>query len=191
MAVSGFFIDCGGAEPTVIEGRRYVPDASFVSVGTPKVLPIPPFDPILATARSFPLDRHRKFCFNVPVYRSGKYLVRTTFFYGGLNGPSSPPVFDQMVDGTLWSVVNTTEDYFRGEATYYEGVFPAKGRTMSICLGKNSLTDSDLFINVLELVLLGNSLYNTTDFDKHALAMVARHAFGHYNGFPLRYMLQI
>lgn len=114
-------------------------------------------------------------------------MVRATYFYGGVNGPDhpSPPVFDQIVDGTLWSVVNTTVDYANGNYTNYEGVFSAQGKTMSFCIGSNSYTDSDPFISALELVILADSLYNTTDFSNFGLSLVARHSFG-YSGPPIR-----
>lgn len=114
-------------------------------------------------------------------------MVRTTYFYGGVNGPQhpSPPAFDQIVDGTFWSVVNTTEDYARGNFTSYEGVFLAQGKIMSVCIGSNSYTDSDPFISALEIVILGDSLYNTTDFSNFGLNLVARHSFG-YSGPTIR-----
>lgn len=115
-------------------------------------------------------------------------MVRTTYFYGGVNGPDhpSPPVFDQIVDGTLWSVVNTTEDYVNGNSTFYEGIFLAKGKFMSLCLGSNTYTDSDPFISALEFLILKGSLYNTTDFTNFALGLVARNSFG-FSGSPIRY----
>lgn len=113
-------------------------------------------------------------------------MVRTTYYYGGVNGVQSPPVFDQIVDGTVWSMVNTTDDYDRGLTSYYEGVFEAKGKSISVCIGSNTYTDSDPFISALEVVLLGESLYNTTDFVNYGLRLVARHSFG-YSGSNLRY----
>ena len=106
-------------------------------------------------------------------------MIRSTYFYGGINGNDSPPVFDQIVDGTLWSVVNTTEDYRDGMSSYYEGVFLAQGKTMSFCIAANSYTESDPFISALEFVILENSLYNSTDFKQSGLSLVARHSFGH------------
>lgn len=91
-----------------------------------------------------------------------------------------------MVDGTLWAVVNTTEDYANGMSSYYEGVFVAQGKTMSLCIGSNTYTDSDPFISALEFVILGDSLYNSTDFSKYGLSLVARNRFG-YNGSIIRY----
>lgn len=95
-----------------------------------------------------------------------------------MNFPS-PPVFDQIVDGTFWRVVNTTEDYRKGSTSFYEAVFEAKGTTMSVCIASNTYTESDPFISSLEMLLLGDSLYNTTNFDSYALSLVARHSFGH------------
>lgn len=114
-------------------------------------------------------------------------MVRSTYFYGGVNGREhpSPPAFDQIVDGTLWSMVNTTEDYAKGNSTYYEGVFLAQGKTMSFCIGSNAHTDSDPFISALELVILGGSLYNTTNFSKFGLSLIARNSFG-YSGPTIR-----
>ncbi|KAK9287957.1 hypothetical protein L1049_016402 [Liquidambar formosana] len=184
----GVFIDCGATVETVSDGRRWQPDAGFVSAGTPRNLTTPGLVPVLSTVRSFPLGVgvRRKFCYVVPVYRTGKYMVRTTYFYGAINGPVSPPVFDQIVDGTFWSVVNTTEDYARVMSSYYEGIFVATGKTMSVCVAANTYTDSDPFISALEFVLLGDSLYNSTDFGTHGLSLVARHSFG-YSGPLIRY----
>ncbi|KAI3803996.1 hypothetical protein L1987_32163 [Smallanthus sonchifolius] len=184
-------IDCGTNASSVIDGRQWLPDSGFISTGTSKTLTLNNLFPTLSTVRSFPLLptnlRRRKFCYVVPVYRTAKYLVRTTYYYGGVNARVlSPPVFDQVVDGTFWSVVNTTEDYGRGTASYYEGVFRAAGKSMSVCLASNTYTESDPFISALELVLLGDSVYNSTDFGNSSLRLVARHSFG-YGGPIIRY----
>lgn len=70
-------------------------------------------------------------------------------------------------------------------SSYYEGIFLAQGKTMSLCIGVNSYTDSDPFISALEFVVLGGSLYNSTDFKRYGLSLVARHSFG-YNGSIIR-----
>ncbi|KAI3715460.1 hypothetical protein L6452_22442 [Arctium lappa] len=183
-------IDCGSTITSRIDDRQWLPDTAFISTGTSRNLTQPNLSPTLSTVRSFPLlhnnSRRRKFCYVVPVYRNGKYLVRTTYYYGGVNGQVSPPVFDQIVEGTLWSVVNTTEDYARGTASYYEGIFLAGGKSMSVCLASNTYTESDPFISAMEFVLLADSLYNSTDFGNSSLRLVARHSFG-YNGSIIRY----
>lgn len=173
-------INCGATVQSTIEGREWVPDTDYISTGTSQNVTTPVLPQILSTVRSFPRSG-RKFCYTVPVYRPGKYLIRTTYFYGGVNGDKVPPVFDQIVDGTLWGVVNTTDDYRKGLASYYEGVFKPTGKTMSVCLGVNTYTESDPFISGLEFVILGDSLYNSTDFQTYGLNLVARHSFG-YDG---------
>ncbi|XP_015888048.3 leucine-rich repeat receptor-like serine/threonine-protein kinase At2g14510 isoform X2 [Ziziphus jujuba] len=181
-------IDCGAIGKSEYDGNLWLPDAQFVSAGTPKVITTPVSVPILSTLRSFPLlnNRNKKFCYTVNVYHGAKYMVRTTYYYGGINGKDSPPVFDQMVDGTLWSEVNTTADYADGLSSPYEGVFLAQGKTMSVCIGANNYTDSDPFISALEFVILKDSFYNTTDFNKYGLGLVARNSFG-YSGPIIRY----
>nr|GMD88315.1 probable LRR receptor-like serine/threonine-protein kinase At1g67720 [Ipomoea batatas] len=181
-------INCGSAVGSVIDGQEWLPDGDYIAVGAPKSVSFPGLDPRLSTARTFPIEGNnfKKFCYVVPVFRGGKYMVRTTYFYGGVNGNPNPPVFDQIVDGTLWSAVNTTQDYLRQTPTYYEGVFLAAGKTMRVCLGANDHTDSDPFISALEILLVGDSLYNSTDFNNFALRLYARHSFG-YSGPPIRY----
>ena len=125
---------------------------------------------------------NKRFCYEIgPVIRSAIYTIRTTYFYGEVNGEShkSPPVFDQIVDGTLWAMVNTTDDYALNRVTYYEGVFQAVGKTISVCLGVNEHTDSDPFISAIEMFMLADSVYNSTDFGKFGLSLVARHNFGY------------
>ncbi|RZC55436.1 hypothetical protein C5167_014289 [Papaver somniferum] len=183
----GILIDCGALNTSTIEGQQWVPDTDYISVGVSKAIEIPDVLPILSNVRSFPLTggggdrKQKKFCYSIPVWRNWKYLIRTTYYYGGVNGGDFdlPPVFDQIVDGTIWTVVNTTEEYVRGLSSYYEGVFVARGRSMSVCIGVNTYTDSDPFISALEVIVLGDSLYNTTDFTKYGLSLVARNNFGY------------
>ncbi|XP_028789348.1 probable LRR receptor-like serine/threonine-protein kinase At1g67720 [Neltuma alba] len=184
--LEGLVIDCGATSPSNIGGFLWLPDGEFISTGTPKNVTTSLRDPILSSVRSFPL-RVKKHCYNFLVFPGKRYMVRTTYFYGGVNGPKhpSPPVFDQIVDGTLWSVVNTTKDYANGNFTFYEGVFSAQGKTMTVCIGSNTHTDSDPFISALELVILSDSLYNATDFNNFGLNLVARHSFG-YSGPTIR-----
>ncbi|XP_061985425.1 leucine-rich repeat receptor-like serine/threonine-protein kinase At2g14510 [Populus nigra] len=174
-------IDCGATVPSTINGLQWILDTGYITGGTAKNLTVPVLNHTLSTVRSFPLQNNlrRKFCYVVNVFRGAKYMIRSTYFYGGINGNDSPPVFDQIVDGTLWSVVNTTEDYRDGMSSYYEGVFLARGKTMSFCIAANSYTESDPFISALEFVILENSLYNSTDFKQAGLSLVARHSFGH------------
>ncbi|XP_019428134.1 PREDICTED: putative leucine-rich repeat receptor-like serine/threonine-protein kinase At2g14440 [Lupinus angustifolius] len=185
----GFLIDCGALSGTQFEGRVWLPDSDFVSTGIPKNVTTPSvIIPTLQTVRSFPRLLNKKNCYNVPVYRGAKYMIRSTYFYGGVNGPDHPfpPVFDQIIDGTIWSVVNTTIDYANGNSTFYEAVFLAQSKFMTFCIASNIYTLSDPFLSALEFIILGDSLYNTTDFTRFGLTLVARNTFG-YSGPSIRY----
>lgn len=183
MFFSGVLIDCGADVGSVNNGLEWLPDSGYISAGSSKFIAREGLVQTLFTVRSFPLSNNvfKKFCYEIPVDRTKKYLVRTTYYYGGVNGNANPPVFDQIVDGTLWRVVNTTEDFLSGESSYYEGVFMPTGKNLSVCVAGNTYTDSDPFISALEVVPLWDQLYNSTDFRAHALSLVARHSFG-YDG---------
>ncbi|KAL3828810.1 hypothetical protein ACJIZ3_017612 [Penstemon smallii] len=185
----GLFIDCGSTVGSTYAGLEYVPDTYYISTGSSKNITEQVVFPSLTTIRTFPLqnNRFKKFCYEIPVDRTRKYLIRTIYYYGGVNGNlNNPPVFDQIVDGTLWSVVNTTDDYANGDLSYYEGVFMPIGKNLSVCLAANTYTDSDPFISSLEIVLLWDQLYNSTNFKSNAFSLVARHSFG-YSGPVIGY----
>ncbi|XP_074568418.1 leucine-rich repeat receptor-like serine/threonine-protein kinase At2g14510 [Curcuma longa] len=178
----GLFIDCGSASGlSTTDGLRWLPDI-YIDAGLSHNLTLPNLLPVLSTLRSFPfrsdLYSPLKFCYSLPAFRGGRYLVRTTYFYGGFDNGSAPPVFDQIVDGTFWTIVNTTADYAAGMASYYEGVFLAAGTQMRVCVAANTYTTSDPFISALEMILLDDSVYNGTDFRKHAMGLIARSSFG-------------
>lgn len=194
----GILLNCGSDSSLQINNLTYLPDAPYTSVGTPKSVPIPNLLPLLSTLRSFPFSSTskiptqtktaQKFCYSIPTVRGVRYLVRTTYFFydDGSSVDSLPPVFDQIVDGTFWTLVNTTSDYVNGMASNYEGIFRARGKFMSVCVAGNSYTVSDPFINALEMIILDDSVYNSTDFTRNALGLVARTRFG-YDGPIVRY----
>ncbi|KAL8490779.1 hypothetical protein ACS0TY_022686 [Phlomoides rotata] len=181
QTLTGVFLDCGAYAGSTVNGLDWVPDNDFISSGTPKDIKVEVLNSTLATVRTFPLQNNvlKKFCYEIPADRTRKYLVRTTYYYGGVNGNVNPPVFDQIVDGTFWGVVNTTDEYRSGNSSYYEGVFMPTGKNLSVCLAANTYTDSDPFISALEVVLLWDQLYNSTDFRAYGLSLVARNSFGH------------
>ncbi|XP_060672011.1 probable LRR receptor-like serine/threonine-protein kinase At1g67720 isoform X1 [Ziziphus jujuba] len=176
----GYLLDCGAGKKdgAIVDNLKYITDEGFISVGNITTLKTPNLVPILSTLRYFPDTSACKYCYVVPVVKGGKYLVRTTYYYGGFDGGKEPPVFDQIVEGTKWSVVNTTEDYANGLSSYYEIMVMATGKMLSFCLARNEDTKSSPFISALELEYMDDSLYNTTDFKKFALATVARSSFG-------------
>ncbi|KAF6165780.1 hypothetical protein GIB67_012677 [Kingdonia uniflora] len=177
----GFLLNCGASAESNIGNLKWITDEGFVVVGNKTTLGTPGLMPILSTLRFFPEVSARKYCYVIPVIKGGKYMVRTTYYYGGFDGGKEPPVFDQIIEGTKWSTVNTTEDHANGLSSYYEIVVAALGKTLSVCLARNENTLSHPFISALELEYLEDSIYNSTDFKQYALTTVARNCFG-YNG---------
>ncbi|XP_051152810.1 probable LRR receptor-like serine/threonine-protein kinase At1g67720 [Andrographis paniculata] len=192
--VRGVLIDCGSNFRSSINGQEWLPDTGYISTGTSKTITARGQSQILSTVRTFPLQGNlfRKFCYEIPVNRAQKYLIRTTYYYGGVNVNGNrnlnlnPPVFDQIIDGIFWGVVNTTEAYMKGNSSYYEAIFMPKGKNLSVCLAANAYTDSDPFISALEVVVLLDQVYNSTDFNHYALNLIARNSFGH-DGPGIRY----
>ncbi|XP_006660701.1 probable LRR receptor-like serine/threonine-protein kinase At1g67720 [Oryza brachyantha] len=186
--LAGCQISCGATSEKVVGDVTWVPDAGrFVGVGNATDLKSPGVLPVLSSLRYFPDTSARKYCYVVPAERKRKYLVRTTYFYGGFDGGGAPPVFDQIIDGTRWSEVDTAGDYARGLATYYEAVVLAAGKEVSVCLARNAATKSSPFISALEVSPLEDSVYNSTDFESYALSTIARHSFGHDGSAAVSY----
>ncbi|KAK8961010.1 hypothetical protein KSP40_PGU017581 [Platanthera guangdongensis] len=180
----GLLLNCSATTPIDnLGGLLWLSDFAFISTRESRSMSFPGLLPALSTLRSFPGagHPHRKFCYIIPNFRDSCYLVCTNYFYGGINGPGDPPVFDQIVDGTFWTIVNTTTDNVAGAASSYEGVFLARGTKMRVCLAGNDYTDSDPFMNTLEMIILEDFVYNSTDFRKKALGLIMRSIFG-YDG---------
>lgn len=174
----GFYISCGSDKDVQVGSIKWAKDAGFTAAGNVSTINKPHLLPVLATLRYFPDATARKYCYQLPVVKGTRYLVRTTYYYGGFDGGKTPPVFDQIVDGTLWSAVNTTDNYRRGMSTYFEMVAQGQGRIMSVCLARRNDTASSPFISALEVIDLADSMYNTTDFGRFAMTTVARSRFG-------------
>ncbi|CAK7329868.1 unnamed protein product [Dovyalis caffra] len=174
----GFSINCGASEDITQGNLKYIPDNGFISAGNKSVIKTPDLLPVLSTLRYFPDTSAKKYCYVLPAIKGGKYLVRTTYYYGGYDGGKEPPLFDQIIQGTKWSTVNTTEDYANGMSSYYEIIVASLAKTLSVCLARNEHTTSSPFISALEIEYLENSVYNSTDFSKYALVNVARGNFG-------------
>lgn len=74
--------------------------------------------------------------------------------------------------------MNTSEDYSKGQSSYYEIVVGVPGRTLSVCLAKNANTLSSPFISALDVQSLEDTMYNSTDLGLYKLSLIARNSFG-------------
>ncbi|KAG8368371.1 hypothetical protein BUALT_Bualt15G0038500 [Buddleja alternifolia] len=175
-----YLINCGSSSNAEEETLKYIPDDEFISTGNKTTLNRTDILPRLQTLRYFPNSKSRKYCYTFPVIKGGKYLVKTVYFYGGFDGGDKPPVFDQIIDGTKWSIVNTTEDYASGGSSYYEAIVMAHNKFLSVCLARNKETgeSSSPFISSLEVHFVDDSVYNSTNLEENMLVTVARSAFG-------------
>src|ERR1044072_241116 len=134
---AGYFLNCGGSKEVTVDGLKYINDGSYIKAGSTATVNKLDLLPTLSTLRYFPNTSARKYCYSFPVIKGHKYLVKTVYYYGGFDGGKQPPVFDQIVEGTRWSTVNTTEDYAKGLSSYYEVVVASSGKTLSVCLARN------------------------------------------------------
>ncbi|KAL8205180.1 hypothetical protein R6Q57_008731 [Mikania cordata] len=180
----GYLINCGSKTDIQQDGITYAKDEGYTVAGNLTTLNRHDILPVLTTLRYFPYGPG-KHCYEFPVTKGAKFLIRTTYFYGGFDGGNEPPIFDQIIDGTTWGTVNTTEDYKNGLSSYYEIVVAANDRTISVCWACNEHTKSPAspFISSLEVMDLDSSLYNSTDFGKYGLITVARANFASESDF--------
>ncbi|PIN10395.1 Non-specific serine/threonine protein kinase [Handroanthus impetiginosus] len=178
--LGNYLINCGSNEDLQEGLLTYVPDDNFISTGKKTTLNRTDILPRLQTLRYFPNANARKYCYSFPVIKEGKYLVKTIYYYGGFDGGNEPPVFDQIIDGTKWSIVNTTEDYASGGSSYYEAIVVAQNKFLSVCLARNQHTSagSSPFISSIEVYHLDGSVYNSTKLENSMLMTVARNVFG-------------
>ncbi|KAK6159344.1 hypothetical protein DH2020_006658 [Rehmannia glutinosa] len=176
----GYLLSCGSSGDVKEGLLNYIPDDDYIKAGKKFTLNRTDILPRLQTLRFFPNAGAKKYCYSFPVIKEGKYLVKTIYFYGGFDGGNEPPVFDQIIDGTKWSIVNTTEDYASGGSSYYEAIVVAQNKILSVCLARNQHTvaGSSPFISSLEVYHLDDSVYNSTNFEKTFLVNVARDSFG-------------
>lgn len=191
LSPRGYLINCGSKTDIQQNNITYSKDKSYTLSGNVTTLNKTNILPILTTLRYFPYGPG-KHCYEFPVIKGGKFLIRTTYFYGGFDGGNEPPTFDQIIDGTIWSIVNSTEDYKNGLSSYYEIIVIANSKTISVCLACNEHTKekSSPFISVLEVMNVDLSLYNSTDFGKYGLITIARSNFAS-DGDIIRYEIWI
>ncbi|PHT97435.1 hypothetical protein BC332_33647 [Capsicum chinense] len=175
----GFLLNCGGGKLEQ-DSLTYLPDDKFIHTGNKTEIKQQGIVPLLSSVRYFPDLVEEKFCYQLPVNKGRKLLVKTIYYYGGFDGGTVPPVFDQIIDGTKWNI-DTSKDYKDGGSSYYELVMVAHNKVLSVCFARNEHTTSDPFISAIEVLYLDDSLYNTTDFAKYALVTLARHSFGSHD----------
>ncbi|KAF0887598.1 hypothetical protein E2562_002315 [Oryza meyeriana var. granulata] len=176
-------IDCGIAGDAAYSddsthGIRYIPDAGFVDAGAGLNAGIsPPYnDPNMAarylTVRYFPPGSGgRRGCYTLrPLTPGGKYLVRSSFYYGNYDGENRFPAFDLHLGGERWATVNVTA---AGTAYVHEAVVvaPAPADYLQVCVVDLGLGTP--FISGLDLRPLAAEMYPEADAG-HSLALLSQ-----------------
>ncbi|XP_059074651.1 probable LRR receptor-like serine/threonine-protein kinase At1g67720 [Cryptomeria japonica] len=129
------------------------------------------------TLAYFPNLAVKKYCYLLPVKPDINYLIRATF------APHSTipwaSFFDLFIEGIMWRNLNLT-GLDNDHNFYYEIILAAKSDSLSLCLARNSQTEQNhfVFISSIELRALESSMYDSTDFQKHALSLVGRTNYG-------------
>ncbi|CAN6442436.1 unnamed protein product [Victoria cruziana] len=176
-------VDCGTTGKgkgylgfTWVGDEQYVPSGQSATVRIDDSLMAP-----LTTLRYFPAGK--KNCYSFPGVGQGiKILVRAWFYYGNYDGRSSPPSFNILFNGNVWSRVFITGD--NGSAIL-EMTHATIVDDVSICLARIDLNDVP-FINALEIRKLENDMYSGMDPGR-SLHTMGRYAYASPSTTSVRY----
>ncbi|CAN6442419.1 unnamed protein product [Victoria cruziana] len=176
-------VDCGTTGKTAgylsmswIGDEQYVKSGKSATVQIDESL-IPP----LTTLRYFPSGR--KNCYSFPGIGAGiKLLVRALFYYGNYDGLGSPPTFNILFNGNLWSPVIFSE---QNVSVLFEMVHVNGVDDISVCLARTKPNDVP-FINSIEIKKLEGNMYASMDKDR-PLYVMGRYAYASPTTPVLRY----
>ncbi|CAN6812286.1 unnamed protein product [Brassica oleracea] len=146
-------LDCGlpANEPSPYSesktGLRFSSDSKFIQTGeigriqTNLENPLKPY----TTLRYFPEGTRN--CYNLPVDKGRKYLIKAWFRYGNYDGHDIKPKFDLYLGPNLWATVDIQN--LEVNSTNKEILHVPTSDSLQICLVKNEGTTP--FISSLEL----------------------------------------
>lgn len=162
MFTTGFIsLDCGLPvnEPSPYSesytGLQFSSDAKFIQSGETGRVKTGNFLKPYATLRYFPDGRRN--CYNIPVEKGTKYLIRAWFIYGNYDGRDSNPIFDLYLGPNLWATVDMQKP--GNNETSEELLHIPTSESLQVCLVKTDKTTP--FISALELRPMGNNSYIT------------------------------
>lgn len=163
--LTGFIsLDCGlpANEPSSYSesetGLQFSSDAKFIQSGEigriETNLEIPLLKPY-TTLRYF--RQGIRNCYNLPVEKGKKYLIRAWFIYGNYDGFDIKPNFDMYLGPNLWATVDMQKP--EKNDTSEEILHSPTSNSLQVCLVKTG--ESTPFISALELRPMGNDSYTT------------------------------
>ncbi|KAJ0248326.1 ER protein carbohydrate-binding protein [Hirschfeldia incana] len=148
-------IDCGTSLSGVDANNiKWVGDKDFITSGESATVFSTTVEKSLTTLRYFPTGESN--CYNIPVTKGGKVLVRTMFYYGNYDGKSSSPTFSVVFEGKHRGTVSISSAF---EPYTLELIFtPASGET-SVCFVRTS-SSSNPFVSSIEVADLADGMYD-------------------------------
>lgn len=185
MAIFAEFvsIDCGCSsnytDPRT--GLGWVSDSEIIKQGKPVTLANTNWNSMqYRRRRDFPTD-NKKYCYRLSTKERRRYIVRTTFLYGGLGSEEAYPKFQLYLDATKWATVTIQEV---SRVYVEELIVRATSSYVDVCVCC-AITGSP-FMSTLELRPLNLSMYATDYEDNFFLKVAARVNFGAPNMDALR-----
>ncbi|AEE34687.1 Leucine-rich repeat protein kinase family protein [Arabidopsis thaliana] len=177
-------IDCGCSsnytDPRT--GLGWVSDSEIIKQGKPVTLANTNWNSMqYRRRRDFPTD-NKKYCYRLSTKERRRYIVRTTFLYGGLGSEEAYPKFQLYLDATKWATVTIQEV---SRVYVEELIVRATSSYVDVCVCC-AITGSP-FMSTLELRPLNLSMYATDYEDNFFLKVAARVNFGAPNMDALRY----
>ncbi|CAG7869969.1 unnamed protein product [Brassica rapa] len=148
-------IDCGTSSSSLgANNIKWVGDKDFITSGESATVSSTTVEKSLTTLRYFPTGESN--CYNIPVTKGGKVLVRTMFYYGNYDGKASSPTFSVVFEGKHRGTVSISSAF---EPYTLELIFsPASGET-SVCFVRTS-SSSNPFVSSIEVADLADGMYD-------------------------------
>lgn len=131
----------------------------------------------LYTLRYFP--KGTKSCYNLPLERKGKYLVRAGFYYGNYDGLSKPPVFDLEINGNILLTVNASAS---NKPLFHEVMLVTSKDNIPVCLVQTQKWQIP-FISSIEAAFVAEDVYKFLQTD-NVLYLQSRINYGPNDGVP-------
>ncbi|CAN6815932.1 unnamed protein product [Brassica oleracea] len=148
-------IDCGTSSSSLDANNiKWVGDKDFITSGESATVSSTTVEKSLTTLRCFPTGESN--CYNIPVTKGGRVLVRTMFYYGNYDGKASSPTFSVVFEGKHRGTVSISSAF---EPYTLELIFaPASGET-SVCFVRTS-SSSNPFVSSIEVADLADGMYD-------------------------------
>ncbi|PON66975.1 Malectin-like carbohydrate-binding domain containing protein [Parasponia andersonii] len=175
-------IDCGATNTTFDEklNRAWTTDNEFIGSGENKLVSTSSSFPQMNTLRIFPSGI--KNCYNLPLEKESKYLVRAGFYYGNYDNLKKPPAFGLEVQSGNINVNVLTS--LSSDPIYHEFIITKKN-ALDVCLIQTQ-NNQIPFISTLEVSSLDQRVYRLMN-NSIALYLESRINYGANQSVPDRF----